>query len=119
MVFNHTPAAVTVLEGLRARLPEAKVEFAHGPEIRRDITSPFDDMMFEAKPVQTPEQAEVAFQTAVATARAADIIVMVLGENADMSGEAALACLAPICRDGRRSCSRQSWLSASPWSLCF
>jgi beta-glucosidase len=91
MVFGHTPAAVTVLAGMRAKLPGAKVAYAPGPEIRRDIASFFDDMMPEAnqKPVQTPEQAEAAFQTAVATARTADTIVMVLGENADMAGEAA------------------------------
>ncbi len=91
MVFGHTPAAVTVLEGMRARLPEAQVIYAPGPEIRREIVSFFDDMMpgANAKPVQTPEQAEAAFQTAVATARAADVIVMVLGEKADMAGEAA------------------------------
>jgi beta-glucosidase len=91
MVFGHTPAAVTVLQGLRARLPEAQVTYAPGPEIRREIVSFFDDMMPGAnpKPVQTPEQAEAAFQTAVATARAADVIVMVLGEKADMAGEAA------------------------------
>ena len=91
MVFGHTPAAVTVLEGIRTKLPEAKVTYAPGPEIRRDIVSFFDDMMPGAnpKPVQTPEQAEAAFQTAVTTARGADVIVMVLGENADMAGEAA------------------------------
>ncbi len=88
MVFDHTPAAVTVLEGMRAKLPGAKVEYAPGPEIRREIVSFFDDMMTEAKKaVQTPEQAEAAFQTAIATARGADVIVMVLGENADMAGE--------------------------------
>jgi beta-glucosidase len=90
MVFNHTPAAVTVLEGIRARLPSAKVEYAPGPEIRRDIPSFFEEMMTGAvKPVQTPEQGEAAFQSAVATARAADVILMVLGEDANMSGEAA------------------------------
>ena len=90
MVFNHTPAAVTVLEGIRARLPGAKVEYAPGPEIRRDILSFFDETRPEAvKPVQTPEQDEAAFQSAVATARAADVILMVLGEDANMSGEAA------------------------------
>ena len=91
MVFGHTPAAVTVLQGIRARLPEAQVTYAPGPEIRREIVSFFDDMMPGAnpKPVQTPEQAEAAFQTAVATARAAEVIVMVLGEKADMAGEAA------------------------------
>ena len=90
MVFDHTPAAVTVVEGIRAKLPGAKVEYAPGPEIRRDITSQFDDSMPGAKKaMQTPEQAEAAFQTAVATARGAEVIVMVLGENADMAGEAA------------------------------
>jgi len=95
MVFGHTPAAVTVLEGIRARLPGARVEYAPGPEIRRDIGSFFDDMPGAVKkPPQTPEEAEAAFQTAVATARSADLIVMVLGENADMAGEfASCACL--------------------------
>ncbi len=91
MVFGHTPAAVTVLAGLRARLPGAKVEYAPGPEIRRDIASWFENDMdpSEKKVPQTPAQAEAAFQTAVATARNAEVIVMVLGENADMAGEAA------------------------------
>ncbi len=95
MVFGHTPAAVTVLEGIRAKLPGARVEYAPGPEIRRTIVSFFDDIMpGPKKAVQTPEEAEAAFQVAVATARDADVVVMVLGENADMSGEfASCACL--------------------------
>jgi beta-glucosidase len=90
LVFDHTPAAVTVVAGIRAKLPGAKVEYAPGPEIRRDIASPFGDSSADAKKAaQTPGQAEAAFQTAVATARNADLVVMVLGENADMAGEAA------------------------------
>jgi beta-glucosidase len=92
MVFGHTPAAVTVVEGIRARLPEARVEYAPGPEIRRDIASWLDSLLPEGevkKVPQTPEQAETAFQTAVATAQSADLVVMALGENADMAGEAA------------------------------
>jgi beta-glucosidase len=90
MVFGHTPSAVTILDGIRARLPGAKVEYAPGPEIRRDIPSWFENMNPGAKKVpQTPEQAEAAFQAAVAMARRADVVVMVLGENADMAGEAA------------------------------
>jgi beta-glucosidase len=90
MVFGHQPAAVTVLQGIRAKLPQARVEYAPGPEIRRDFTSPFEDFDLQAKrPVQTPDEAEAAFQTALATARRADLVVMVLGENADMAGEAA------------------------------
>ena len=91
MVFHHVPAAVTVLEGIRAKLPGLKIEYAPGPDIRRDIPSWFDNsMIFGVKKApQTPEEAEAAFQTAIAVARNADLIVMVLGENADMAGEAA------------------------------
>jgi beta-glucosidase len=39
MVFGHTPAAVTVLEGIRRKLPQAEVAYAPGPEIRREIAS--------------------------------------------------------------------------------
>jgi beta-glucosidase len=88
MVFGHKPAAVTVLQGIRARLPGAKIAYAPGPEIRRDTPFPFGEMNPEAKkPIQTPEAAEAAFQTAVETARGADLVIMVLGENADMAGE--------------------------------
>ena len=91
MVFDHVPAAVTVLEGLRAKLPGTQISYAPGPEIKRDIRSWFDNFTPDdmQKPVQTPEQAEAAFQTAVETARAADLVIMVLGEKADMAGEAA------------------------------
>jgi len=91
MVFGHTPAAVTILEGIRAKLPDARVEYAPGPEIRRDIASWFESVMPSEvrKSPQTAEQAEAAFQTAVITAQSAELVVMVLGENADMAGEAA------------------------------
>jgi beta-glucosidase len=88
MVFGHKSAAVTVLQGIRAKLPEAKVAYAPGSQIRRDIPSMFEDFMPETKkPIQSPEDAEAAFQTAVETARGADMVIMVLGENADMAGE--------------------------------
>ena len=91
MVFGHVPAAVTVLEGIRAKLPDAQVAYAPGPEIRRDIPSFFDDFVpvDQRKPAQTPEAAEAAYQTAVATARGADLVIMVLGEEANMAGEMA------------------------------
>ncbi len=90
MVFGHKPAAVTVLEGIRAKLPQANVTYAPGPEIRREIPSFFDDMIpGHKKPEQTPEESEAAFQTAMDTARGADMVIMVLGENAEMAGEAA------------------------------
>ncbi len=90
MVFGHQPAAVTVLHGLRSKLPQAHIDFAPGPEIRRNYLSPFAEMNDASqKPIQTPEQAEEAFNTALATARQAELVIMVLGENADMAGEAA------------------------------
>jgi beta-glucosidase len=88
MVFGHEPAAVTVLRGIRAKLPGAKVAYAPGPEIRRDIPPGFEGYIAEAKEsTQTPEAAEAAFQAAVETARGADLAIVVLGENADMAGE--------------------------------
>ncbi|MFN8441945.1 MAG: beta-glucosidase BglX [Caldilineaceae bacterium] len=91
MVFGHKSAAVTVLAGIRSKLPNAEVSYAPGPEIRRDIPSWFESAMIGGppKPRQTAEEAEAAFQTAVETARAADQIIMVLGETEVMAGEAA------------------------------
>lgn len=91
LVFGHQPAAVTVLAGIRAKLPNANVTYAPGPEIRRDIPSWFESAMIGGapKPAQSPTDAEAAFQTAIETARAADHIIMVLGETDVMAGEAA------------------------------
>jgi beta-glucosidase len=88
MVFGHKPAAVTVLEGIRAKLPGVSVTNAPGPEIRRDIPHPFGEFdMTAKKPIQPAEEAEAAFSAAVQTAQDADVVIMVLGESADMAGE--------------------------------
>jgi beta-glucosidase len=91
MVFGHTPAAVTVLDGIRAKLPNAEVTYASGPEIRRDIPSWFESMMAgqAPKPAQSAEESEAAFQSALEVAKAADQVIMVLGETDLMAGEAA------------------------------
>jgi beta-glucosidase len=90
MVFGHVPAAVTVLEGLRAKLPGARIVHAPGPEIRRQVPSMFDQFMPDPKkPPQTTEEAEAAFRQAVETAKDADVVIAAMGELADMSGEAA------------------------------
>ena len=90
MVFGHVPAAVTVLEGVRARLKDARVTHAPGPEIRREVPSFFEDFIpGPKKPAQTKEQAEAAFQQALETARGADLVIAVMGELGNMSGEAA------------------------------
>ncbi len=88
VVFGHKPAAVTVLQGIKDKLPGAVVTYAPGPEIRRDIPSMFDEWNPEGrKPAQSAEDSDAAFEKAVDTAREAELIIMVLGENADMAGE--------------------------------
>jgi beta-glucosidase len=88
MVFGHKPAAVTVLQGIRAKVSGATITYAPGPDIRRDFPHPFGEFdMMAKKPAQSPEDAEAAFQTAVETAKGADVVIMVLGENSDMAGE--------------------------------
>jgi beta-glucosidase len=89
MVFGHLPAAVTILEGIRAKVGAGvKVTHASGPQIRREIPSMFEDFVpGPKKPPQPPAEAEAAFQQAVATAKDAEVVVMVLGEIASMSGE--------------------------------
>jgi beta-glucosidase len=91
MVFGHVTAAVTVLEGIRARLgAAARIEYAKGPDIKRDIPSFFDTIMpGPPASTQTPAQADVVFAEAVKTAQKAEVVVMVLGEESNMSGEAA------------------------------
>ena len=91
MVFGHVAAAVTVLEGLRSKLgATARVEYAKGPDIKRDIPSFLDDILPSGpRSTQTPAEAEVAFAEAVKTAQEAEVVVMVLGELGNMSGEAA------------------------------
>ncbi len=60
--------AVTVLAGLRAALPDAKVTFAKGCTIMCD--------------------SDAGFAEAVAAAKGADAVVFALGEAGDMTGEA-------------------------------
>jgi beta-glucosidase len=84
---------VSILQGIKNKVAGAvHVEFAHGPKIRRDIPSFFENVAIvpvKEQPQQTPEQARKAFDDAVATAKRNDVTVLVLGEIALMSGEAA------------------------------
>ena len=90
-IMGKPSQAVTVLEGIRNKLGSGvRVEFAKGPNLKRDIPSMFDLFSGAAQvPPQTPAEIEEAFSRAVETARACDVVVMVLGELANMSGEAA------------------------------
>ncbi len=91
-LFNQ-PGAVTVLEGIKNKLPEAEIFYEPGPWIKRDIPNAVSDIMPDfcgnkVKSQQTLEEAQVDFEKAVEAAKKADTIIMVLGEGVDMSGEA-------------------------------
>ena len=91
-LFNE-PGAVTVLSGIRNKIPDAEVIYAPGPWIKRDIPNAVSDIMPDfcgnkAKSAQTEEEAEIAFKEAVEIAKQADTVVAVMGEGIDMSGEA-------------------------------
>ncbi len=87
-VQGETPA-VTVEEGLHKELPNAKITFARGGEIRRTIPSQFEDFFPGSKkaPQLTYEQNSKEIEEAVAAARSSDVSLLVLGELANMSGE--------------------------------
>jgi beta-glucosidase len=82
--------AVSVLEGVRAKLPNARVESVKGADLQRKYPS-LVDIVFGIKPaVPLPEdQLKNELDKAVDAARRADTVVLVLGELANMSGEAA------------------------------
>ncbi|MGE5124925.1 MAG: beta-glucosidase BglX [Betaproteobacteria bacterium] len=90
MVFGHVPAAVTVLQGIRAKLPNATVTHEPGPEIRRLYPSFFEAFApGPKKPAQTPAESDAAFAKAVEAARGAEVVIAVMGELDNMAGEAA------------------------------
>lgn len=84
---------VSILQGIKDKVGDAvHVEFAHGPNIQRDIPSPFENIPLggmKEQPKQTAEEASKAFDDAIALAKTSDVAVLVLGEIDLMSGEAA------------------------------
>jgi beta-glucosidase len=82
---------VSILKGIQEKLGSAvRVAYAHGPNLRRDIPSPFEDLPISAmkeQPAQSPEEAHKAIEDAVALARKSDVAVLVLGEIDLMSAE--------------------------------
>jgi beta-glucosidase len=82
--------AVTVVEGIRAKVrPGVKVEYAPGVDIGRSFPSIFE-LFFGPRPKPWNEaQRREEFEKAVALARSSDVVVMVLGQHEEMSGEGA------------------------------
>lgn len=82
--------AVTVLEGIRTKVgPGVKVEFAQGVDIGRVHPSPFAILSGPRPAAWSETRKREEFEKAVTLARSSDLVVMVLGEHEEMSGEAA------------------------------
>ncbi len=84
---------VSILQGIKNNAGSTvRVEYAHGPNIWRDIPSFFENipsLPLKAQPKQNAQEAKKAMDDAVALARRSDLAVLVLGEINLMSGEAA------------------------------
>lgn len=85
--------SVSILQGIKNAVGDkVQVDFAHGPNVQRDIPSFFENVPLitvKEQPKRTPEEARKAFDDAVELAKRSDVAVLVLGEIALMSGEAA------------------------------
>jgi len=81
---------VSVLEGLRNKLPDAKIEFVRGGDMQRLFPMPWDAAEGrKATPLMPESEMRKEVEKAVEAAKRADTVVLVLGERASMSGEAA------------------------------
>ena len=84
---------VSILQGIKEKVGSSvQVEFAHGPNLWRDIPSFFENIqgfVLKAQPKQSPEESKKAIEDAVALASRSDLAILVLGEIDLMSGEAA------------------------------
>jgi beta-glucosidase len=83
-------SAITVLEGIQAKVGSSvKVEYAQGVDIARVYQSPFVILQGPRPAAWTEAQKRSEFDKAVALARSSDVVILVLGEHEEMSGEAA------------------------------
>jgi len=84
---------VSILKGIQDKVGSAvRVEYAHGPNLYRDIPSPFENLPISAmkeQSAQTPQSARRSMEDAVALAQRSDLAVLVLGEIDLMSTESA------------------------------
>ncbi len=85
---------VGIVQGIKDKAGSGvTVEFAHGPNIHREIPSLFEDTpiakRMKEQPPQTPEEIQKSIDDAVTLAKRSDVAVLVLGEIDLMSGEAA------------------------------
>ena len=83
-------SAITVFEGIRTKVgPSVKVEYAQGVDIARVYPSIFEIISGPRPAPWKDAQKQEEFDKALSLARSSDVVVMVLGEHEEMSGEAA------------------------------
>ncbi|MBN9663302.1 MAG: beta-glucosidase BglX [Acidobacteria bacterium] len=97
-----TSTTVTVLQGIRNKLGSgARVEHAEGVQIAKQYRSMFEDLLGMKKVEPwTEAQSQQEFTKAVELAKRSDMVVLVMGEAALMSGE--LASQASLDLPGRQ-----------------
>jgi beta-glucosidase len=83
---------ISILQGLEEKLGSAVlVAYSHGPNLSRDIPSPFEGIAMTAilkeQPAQTAQEIQQSIADAVVLAQQSDVAVLVLGEIDLMSGE--------------------------------
>ena len=87
---DDVSSTVTVFEGVRAKVGSAvKVEYAQGVDLARVYPSIFDVMNGPRPAAWSETQKREEFDKAVSLARSSDVVIMVLGEHEEMSGEQA------------------------------
>jgi beta-glucosidase len=83
---------VSILQGIKEKVGSAvSVGYAHGPNLYRDLPSPFENLSLASEmkeqPVQSADEVRQAIEEAVALTRQSDIALLVLGEIDLMSAE--------------------------------
>ena len=81
--------SIPVLEGFKNVAPDAKITYAKGANISDDTIFAKKVNVFGSRIEISKESSEEILQDALKVAKAADVIVAVVGEASEMSGEAA------------------------------
>ena len=84
----HVDDTITVLDGLKRKLPGMTILSTKGVEISRPGGSIFDSQFASPKPTMTTDaERDAEFARAIGMVKQADAAVLVLGEQQDMNGE--------------------------------
>ena len=81
--------AITILEGFKNVAPEASITYAKGSNISNDSILAENVNVFGPKIVIDKRAPEVLLEEAIVAANASDVVVAVVGEASEMTGEAA------------------------------